>query len=343
MRWRTLSAAMALAMAAVAVASVDGPTTRAAPPALQLLAGQTVDVGDIVAVYDSEHVRIDVTATPGWCLRDVHLALATSAAGFPQTKKGNPIPGKFPIKRVHQPCATTDTYLLPTTAVVGWTPGAKVLVGLHAEVWNGATAQQESAWGDGWAFDGANWATYAAASRPDPVVLTFDDINDFDGTPLLNGEERPIPDGYGDFAWQQTGVFNPDPPLYGGYAVKSETNLAFITEAGNFEVPGYPLPAGSPLNASATGDFDFVGAWFSAVYRDDLQITVRAYDDGVQVGQTMIVVDRFGPTWFQFDSITRFTSIDRVEMTANDGFTTGDSTTWDYFGFDDFTYVPAVN
>ena len=61
------------------------------------------------------------------------------------------------------------------------------------------------------------------------------------------------------------------------------------------------------------------------------------------VGQTTFVVDRFGPTWFQFDSLTRFASIDRVEMTANDGFATGDQTTWDYFGFDDFTYVPAVN
>ena len=193
MRWTTISAAMAMTVTAVAAASVDGPTSRAATPPLQLLAGQTIDVGDIVAVYDSEHVRVDITTTTGWCLRGVHLALATSAAGFPQTKKGNPIPGKFPIKREHDPCVTADSFVVPTSSVVGWTTGAQVLVGLHAEVWNDSTAQQESAWGDGWAFDGRNWATYTAASRPDPVVLTFDDVTDLDGTPLGNGEERPIP------------------------------------------------------------------------------------------------------------------------------------------------------
>ena len=59
----------------------------------------------------------------------------------------------------------------------------------------------------------------------------------------------------------------------------------------------------------------FVGAWFSAAHRDDLPITVKAYDDGVLVGQQTTSVDRHGPTWIGFDDPNdgqRFESIDRL-------------------------------
>ena len=86
----------------------------------------------------------------------------------------------------------------------------------------------------------------------------------------------------------------------------------------------------------------FVGAWFSAAQRADLPIMVSAYDDGVLVGRQVTTVDRNGPTWFGFDDPNdgqRFESIDRLEMSANDG----DSTTWDYFGLDDLTFFPGLD
>jgi hypothetical protein len=52
-------------------------------------------------------------------------------------------------------------------------------------------------------------------------------------------------------------------------------------------------------------------------------------------------VDRFGPTLVTFDDPSdgqRFESIDRIEMSADDG----DAATWDYFGFDDFTFIPSI-
>ena len=74
---------------------------------------------------------------------------------------------------------------------------------------------------------------------------------------------------------------------------------------------------------------------------DDLPITVKAYDDGVLVGQQTTLVDRNGPTWVGYDDPNdgqRFESIDRLEINANDG----DPATMDYFGLDDMTFFPGL-
>ena len=115
------------------------------------------------------------------------------------------------------------------------------------------TGETDSAWAEGSGFPGANWSSYADVDLL-PTVLTFDE------TPLAEGAEQPIAAGYGGLTWDQVGIYNPDGTW--GYAVKSETNLAFIAEASTFEVVGYPSPAGSP--ALIQGDMAFVGAWFSA-------------------------------------------------------------------------------
>ena len=40
-------------------------------------------------------------ANVDWRILETHLHIATSLAGIPQTKTGNPIPGKFEYKGEH--------------------------------------------------------------------------------------------------------------------------------------------------------------------------------------------------------------------------------------------------
>lgn len=68
---------------------------------VDLIAGQHIDVGDIVVqrVGDDLCVEYQLSAealAEGWVLTETHLAVAGDPAGLPQTKNGNPIPGKFP-------------------------------------------------------------------------------------------------------------------------------------------------------------------------------------------------------------------------------------------------------
>jgi hypothetical protein len=325
--------AVALVAAGVApvVASEAGATT---PPPIDLLVGHNIDVGDVTVVGDGTNLHLQLHAASGYCLTIAHVAVAGSWQQIPQTTKGNPIPGRFPYKRSYDPCATGDEFVVALASIAGYQPGAPVTVAVHADVVVSATGDSQSAWAQGSGFPGANWSTYADVKLL-PSVLGFDDID------LADGAEQPMPVGYGGFAWDQTGVFNPAVGRYGGYAVKSEPNLAFIAEAADFNVDGYPSPPGSPITALGS-DYSFVGAWFSATYRDGLVITVTAYDDGVMVGRKQITATMGGPTWFAFDDpldAQRFESIDRLELNANDG----DPSTWDYFGMDDFTYFPSVN
>jgi hypothetical protein len=325
----------ALALAASLLAAVPAgaaPSTPTAPaqtpPTIDLLAGQSRDVGDVTVDREGTRLRFRILAT-GACLAGVHLAVAGAPELIPQTRAGNAIPGLFPVKQQYDPCAATSELFVELSSVPGYAAGLRLYFALHADVVL-ASGGSDSAWASGTGFPGPGWSSYAVVDLQ-PTVLTFDEIE------LREGGEQPIPAGYGGLAWDQVGIYNPNGVF--GYTVKSETNLAFIAEASTLEVPGYPSPAGSP--ATAEGDMSFVGAWFSAAQGNDLPITVRGYDDGALVGETVIFADQNVATWFAFDDPSdgqRFESIDRLEMNASDGI----PSSWDYFGLDDMTFYPAV-
>ncbi len=315
-----------LALAALVVVTAEPSAASTGP--INLLAGQSTDVGDVTVQSDGTRVRL-LTSTSGACLAGLQAAVAGSPQLIPQTKKGNAIPGRFPVAKEYTPCTTEAEVFVPLSSIPGYVPGQPIYIALHADVLM-PTGEIDSAWAEGTGFPGANWSSYTDVTLL-PTVLTFDEVA------LPEGAEQPIAAGYGGLAWDQVGIYNPNGVW--GYAVKSETNLAFIAEASTFEVDGYPSPAGSP--ALIQGDMAFVGAWFSAAQRDGLLVTVHAFDDGVLVGSKVISVDRNGPTWFGFDDPSdgqRFESIDRLEINANDG----DATTMDYFGLDDMTFFPGV-
>lgn len=149
-------------------------------------------------------------------------------------------------------------------------------------------------------------------------VITFDDL-----LPDL-GE---IPDGYAGFSW--SGMYYIDPAVYvpsSGYmnGMVSEPHVAYT---------------GFPTTSVVRADlFDFKGAYLTAAWNTGLNIEVVGFSGGNQAYSTTVVVDPWGPTWFDFNYI----DIDEVRFTSSGGANAGFSGQGEWFAMDDFTYsAPA--
>jgi hypothetical protein len=92
---------------------VDALQLLGSPSTYDLIAGQTDDIGDVYAWDDGENLYIKYVSD-GLCLTETHLEVANALGDIPQTKKGNPIPGKFSESAEYQGCVTeSDTYVFP--------------------------------------------------------------------------------------------------------------------------------------------------------------------------------------------------------------------------------------
>ena len=139
------------------------PNCESLPVTFSLCAGQFTDVGSVI-VSNSDtklFVKIQLDAA-GWELTETHVAAATSLAGIPVSKKGNPKIGNFPYSSPHNG-ATSFTYEIP---LGNWVGGTNLLIAVHGVVENSSTRRNETAWGascpgdTGQGFPGGSWATY---------------------------------------------------------------------------------------------------------------------------------------------------------------------------------------
>lgn len=139
----------------------DSPASYSAavPFVTDLIAGRHLDAGDVLVWNDDAmlYVRYNVEVDD-LCLHQTHLHVATSLEHIPQTRKGNPIPGHFQRKTIHD-CLGEFTYEFDLV----WEPGTELFLAAHADVSNG-----EGAWAAGDDFPGQNWATYFTFTIPDP-------------------------------------------------------------------------------------------------------------------------------------------------------------------------------
>ena len=129
-----------------------------------------IDVGDVSVSDDGTNLYVTYTTTGGWCMTETHLQVATSEGAIPQTKKNNPIPGKFEYFGDHDPCETQVEYTIPIPDGCG--EGDEVIIAAHTAVQlfvevDPDTGEDifryETAWGEGEEdeeFDGRNWAMY---------------------------------------------------------------------------------------------------------------------------------------------------------------------------------------
>ena len=150
------------------------------PTTTKLEAGRKgEDVGLVQAWNDKENLFVEYQTGTGWLLQDTHLAVATSPAEIPQTRSGNPVPGRFaykagaiggPIQRYSMPLAD-----------IGVAFGESVVIAAHADV--GSTGpgplRQEGAWAAGTPFASMNFAQYFQHTVQAPLDLSLESGSDF--------------------------------------------------------------------------------------------------------------------------------------------------------------------
>jgi len=136
---------------------------------VDLLADQTIEAGTVTVSNDDVNLYVTYETIDGWELVETHLAIATSLEDIPQTKKGNPIPGKFTYSMEHDPAVTVYTYTLPlqddgTLYIAAQAEVQKAVLDELGEPTyddeGNQIFQTETGWGEGSDFAGNNWAMY---------------------------------------------------------------------------------------------------------------------------------------------------------------------------------------
>jgi hypothetical protein len=123
-----------------------------------LKAGQTIDAGTIEVTNDADYIYVTYTTANGYLLTQTHL-FAGNCALVPVNNNGNPMPGQFPYKTVHN-YATSYTYQIPVSTIglgnCGCIAAHAVVVKLGA---NGQVIEQQTGWGNGVRINpnGGNW------------------------------------------------------------------------------------------------------------------------------------------------------------------------------------------
>lgn len=148
---------------ATCVATTDGTGVQS----YTLLAGQTIDSGQVTAQINGGNLDVTYSTTDGWTLNEVHLWVGENITDMPQTRKGKPIPGQFPHAAEGLAGATTYTISIPVTDLAFACPGddKNYLVAAHAalsKTHSDGGTQSETGWSDGARFsEKGNWATYS--------------------------------------------------------------------------------------------------------------------------------------------------------------------------------------
>ena len=162
------------------------------------------------------------------------------------------------------------------------------------------------------------------------TVVTFDDITTDPVTML------PIPDNYGGLNWDNIYVMDAvdyDEPSGYKNAVVSGGYVAWGTgQAGDIGGGGDVSP--SLITISNGDSFNFIGVYLTAGWRDDLNITIEGSRNDLLVYNQTVVIDPFGPTWFDFN----YTNIDHLRFISFGGTPSYDDGY--HFVLDDLTFVP---
>jgi hypothetical protein len=149
-------------------------------------------------------------------------------------------------------------------------------------------------------------------------VLNFDDITNLD---IANIN---VPNGYGELDWSGFKVIPKD------YWPNSGFDNG--TVSGNYVAYNSFARSVSVYN----GEFDFVGAYLTAAWNNDLNINIQGFSGVTLLYSTTVVVGPWGPAWFNFN----YCGIDKLIFTSYGGTNAGLGGGGEHFVVDNFTYIP---
>ena len=125
-----------------------------------LVAGQHYYAGTIWISNDNSNIYVQYSTDAPWTISEAHASVAATVAGIPQSKAGNPIPGRFAYSATFDPEVSNYTFVVPRGTFAS---NQTVYVAAHAIVQAPrAEGGSQTGWGYGPDFAGANWATYIA-------------------------------------------------------------------------------------------------------------------------------------------------------------------------------------
>jgi hypothetical protein len=161
MKMHQIVCSLVVTSALFAVTTPASAQVCGTPRASTLFAGQTIVAGTVTIFNDASNIYVQYQANFPWVISDAHAAVAATLDGIPQTKTGNPIPGRFAYSATFDPEVTTYTFGVPFSAV--FTAGQTVFVAAHAMLQAPKNdGGSQTGWAFGPDFSGANWATYVA-------------------------------------------------------------------------------------------------------------------------------------------------------------------------------------
>jgi hypothetical protein len=137
---------------------VGSSDSTCAPTTTTLLAGQTINAGEVSVWNDAAFIYVSYQTANGYTLTETHLYVGDCLT-IPVNNPGNPIPGQFPYQGTHNNI-TGYTYQIPISVLNGASCGC---VAAHAVVQklnaSGQVTDQQTGWGNGIRINlsGGNW------------------------------------------------------------------------------------------------------------------------------------------------------------------------------------------
>lgn len=184
-----------------------------------LIAGQHIDVGEVIITNDEEFIYVEFVTNDPWVLVETHVAVSDTLDGLPQTKKGSPKIGNFDY--------TIDSFI----DLSQWPDATELYIAAHAVVQmlndNGDPIQEETAWGEGEGFD-KSWAMYFIYTIQDCEEPGWEDwivLPDFEVEIIVNpGYWSTFDSELTNIPW---GEYSVEDWWYGGWCVQEEVPMEF--------------------------------------------------------------------------------------------------------------------
>jgi hypothetical protein len=155
-----------------------------------------------------------------------------------------------------------------------------------------------------------------------PITLDFEN---------LTLDRVPIPNGYGGVHWDNFRVLHTTDLSGTGYANGTVSGI-WIAYNG----------AGNPASISRASGFNLYDGYFTAAWNDGLSLEVFGFRNGLQVYNTLLTINPFGPTLVSLG----FTNVDLVQFVSSGGVPGGLGSSGTQFVIDNLrltqTPIPAA-